>query len=326
MRRGGIILVALGLTATGCSLPGAVKGPVKVTAEFSDVGDLVVNHSVQVADVRVGSVTKIELTDHYTARVTMEMKEVALPQDAVAELRTTSLLGEKFISLRPCAPATDGAVCAPSSAKLESGDAIPANRTKEAPELEFVANQAAQLLGGVAVNDIATLVQTGSVAFAGRGPELKGLLSDLSIISTTLADQTGNITSILDGLDQATTALATNDAALDQVLLNLQDTTKVLAANRDQAVSTVQALTRLAQEQNSLVFTPYIDTVNRQIKQLDAILGEVTQGREQVGLLVDWLQQFVYKLPQAIISDGDPKGTAFAQVYGWFIVCPGAGC
>jgi phospholipid/cholesterol/gamma-HCH transport system substrate-binding protein len=325
--RGVAVALALGGVASGCSLPGAVKGPLKLTVEFNDVGDLVVNHSVQVADVRVGSVTKIELTKDYKAKVTLELKNVDLAADTIAELRTTSLLGEKFISLRPCVPATDGAVCAGGTGKLKSGDAIPRNRTKEAPELEFVAEQAAQLLGGVAVNDIATLVQTGSVAFGGRGPELRGLLEDLSVISGTLADQANNITTIIDGLDKATTALATNDPALDQLLVNLSATVKVLADNRDQAVSTLQALTRLMQDEDNLVFEPYIDTVNRQVRQLDAILQEVTQGRQEVGLLVDWLEKFVYKVPQGIVSNpNDPNGTAFAQVYGWFVACPGDGC
>jgi len=319
--------VALGGLASGCSLPGAVKGPLKITAEFNDVGDLVINHSVQVADVRVGSVTKIELTKDYKARVTMELKNVDLPADAVAELRTTSLLGEKFIALRPCVAATDGAVCGGGTGTLKSGDMIPRNRTKEAPELEFVAEQAAQLLGGFAVNDIATLVQTGSVAFGGRGPELRGLLEDLSVISGTLADQTNSITTIIDGLDKATTALAGDNSGVDQLLVNLTATTQALADNREQAVATVQALTRLMQDEDNLVFQPYIDTVNRQIRQIDAILEEVTQGRQEVGLLVDWLEQFVYKVPQGIISNpDDPHGTAFAQIYGWFVVCPGAGC
>jgi phospholipid/cholesterol/gamma-HCH transport system substrate-binding protein len=318
-------LAALALVAAGCSLPGVVKGPLKLTAEFDDVGDLVVNHSVQVADVRVGSVTKIELTKDYKAKVTMELKQVDLPGDAIAELRTTSLLGEKFIALRPCDPQADGSACKGGLAKLKSGDSIARERTKQAPELEFVAEQAVQLLGGVAVNDIATLVQTGSVAFGGRGPELRALLEDLSTISTTLADQTTNITAILDGLDKATSALAST--SLDQLLVNLQETTKVLADNRDQAVATLQALTRLMQDEDNLVFAPYIDTVNRQIKQLDAILDEVTQGRQEVGALVDWLEQFVFKIPQGIVPNpNDPNGTAFAQVYGWFVVCPGDGC
>src|SRR5688572_11272080 len=103
--RGRLTLVAVlvGASAlTSCTLPGRVEGPVELTATFTDVGDLVSGHSVQVADVRVGSITGIELTDGFEANVTMRIKDdLDLPDDSVAVLRTTSLLGEKFIELRP---------------------------------------------------------------------------------------------------------------------------------------------------------------------------------------------------------------------------------
>src|SRR3546814_20522624 len=51
----------------------------------------------------------LELTDDYRAKVTMEIKDdLELPADSEALLRTTSLLGEKFIELRaPDEPGTD---------------------------------------------------------------------------------------------------------------------------------------------------------------------------------------------------------------------------
>src|SRR5215831_18804926 len=107
------------VVAGGCSLPGRKTGPLTLTATFKDVGDLVENHAVQVADVRVGSVTKIELTSDFKAKVTMSLDRVNLPGDAVAELRQTSLLGEKFIQLRPCdaSPAHLDSGCKTTDAK-----------------------------------------------------------------------------------------------------------------------------------------------------------------------------------------------------------------
>lgn len=314
--------IALGvvgmLLAAGCSLPGRTTGPLTVTATFDDVGDLVENHAVQVADVRVGSVTKIELTPDFKAKITMSIKDLDLPGDAVAELRQTSLLGEKFIELRPCdaSPAHVDTGCEPTTAKLGEKDHtdIPLTRTSEAPELEFVADQAIRLLGGVAANDIAAMVETGSVGFAGRAPELRGLIDDLAIVSAGLADQTANIQTIIDGLDQATSALAADSTGLDQLLVNLSATTTVLANNRQQLVDTLTALTRLVQAQNDLVFDPYVEQVDLQIKQVDAILGKVAEGRSEVALLIDWINNFVYRVPQGIPHQ-------FAQVYAWFATC-----
>jgi phospholipid/cholesterol/gamma-HCH transport system substrate-binding protein len=290
------------VAVSSCSLPGGTHGPLTLTATFDDVGDLVVNHSVQTADVRIGSITKIELTKDYKAKVTMSVKDVHLPKASKAVLRTTSLLGEKFIEIRPLGDPTKGPF-------LANGDTL--TQTEQSPELEFVAEQAVALLAGVASNDIATLVQTGAIAFGGRGPELRGLLDDLASISGTLAAQTQNIVAIIDGLDKATSTLAASSGDIDQLLVNLSNTTTVLAQNRDQAIETLKQLTRLAAVQDQAVFEPYLDDVSNQIKQLDAILAQVAAGRGEVGTLVDWLDKFINAAPLGVPGD-------FAQVYGWF--------
>jgi phospholipid/cholesterol/gamma-HCH transport system substrate-binding protein len=297
-------LFALALVGSGCALPGRTSGPITLTATFDDVGDLVVNHSVQTADVRIGSVKKIQLTKDYKAKVTMSIKDVKLPERSEAVLRTTSLLGEKFIELRPEGDPTKGPF-------LEDGDVI--RTTTKAPELEFVVEQAGDLLGGVAANDLATLVNTGAIGFGGRTDELRTLIGDLSTVSGTLASQTSNIVSIIDGLDHATSDLANGSGDLDKLLVNLSQTTTVLAENREKAVQTLQQLTRFAEVQDTAVLDPYLQDVERQVKELDGILQEVANGRGEVATLIDWVDRFAYGVPKAIPND-------FAQVYSWF--CP----
>jgi phospholipid/cholesterol/gamma-HCH transport system substrate-binding protein len=317
-----VALTAALLVAGACSLPGRTTGPLTVTATFKDVGDLVVNHAVQVADVRVGTVTKIELTSDFRAKVTMSVKDVKLKSDAVATLRQTSLLGEKFIDLRPCDPsgAHHDQGCDPNAAPLPNPGTIRDDHTSQAPELEFVADAAIRLLAATALpSDFATLVQTGAVGFGGRAVELRGLVDDLSTISATLADQTTHLQQIIDGLDKATSTLAPNNASVDQLLVNLANTTTVLASNRQQTVDTLQALTRLVQAQDQLVFDPYLEQVDRQVKQIDAIVDELARGRSEVNTLLDWFDRFVYQIPKGIPND-------FAQVYAWFATCPGPDC
>lgn len=295
--------VVLAGALAGCTLPGQVSGPVELTASFDDVGDLVTGHSVQVADVRVGSITRIELTEDYQALVTMRIKDgLELPANSEAVLRTTSLLGEKFIELRAPEDAADEAV-------LADGDTV--QRTSKAPELEFVAEEAVNLLAGVATNDLASLIETGSVGFGGRAVEVASLLDHLSTVSGVLADETGNIVSIIDSLDEATGTLAGGADRIDQLLVNLADTTQVLADNRELTLQTLRDLTRLASTQNDIVFEPYRERIDTQIQQLDAVLATVVGQREEVGVLIDWLAEFTRKAPAGIPED-------FAQVYGWF--------
>jgi len=187
--------------------------------------------------------------------------------------------------------------------------------TQQAPELEFVAEEAVQVLGGVVANDLATLVETGAVGFGGRSVELGSLIDSISVVSSTMAAQSDNIVTIIDGLDQATVSLAAGSESVDALLVNLARTTEVLADNRELTLQTLEDLTRLARDQNEIVLQPFRDDMERQIEQLDAILATVTSQREEVGVLVDWLARFADVAPKGVPED-------FALVYGWFSLAP----
>ena len=286
---------------SGCSGPQTMR----VTASFDDVGDLVAGHSVQVADVRVGRITGIELTDDFKARVTMSVRESArVPRDAIAVLRTTSLLGEKFIELRPQDTARAG-----RGPYLRDGDHI--DETGEAPEIEFFAEQAISVLGAVTGDDIATLVDTGAEGFGGRGEELRSLISDLSTISATLASRTTEITTIIDNLDRATATLADGSGDVSALLANLASTTQILSDNRHRAVTALQQLSRLAAVQNDLL-SRYAADMDRQLKQIDAIVEVAASQTDEVGRVVDWLDRFLISTPRVIPKD-------MTQVYMWLV-------
>lgn len=299
MRRLAPLLVALIAVGSLASCSGG--GSYTLTATFDDVGDLVTGHAVQVADVRVGRITGIELTDDYRAEVTMEIDDdVRMPRDATALLRQTSLLGEKFIELRATDP-TDGPF-------LEDGDVI--DETGEAPELELITEQAVGVLGAVVGTDVAALVDTGAEGFGGRGEDLRALVDDLATISRTFAQRTDVITSIIDRLGATAGTLAGGDEQLDALLVNLSSATDVLSDDREDVVHALDQLTRLAEVQNEEVFGEHYAGVDRQLGQLDDVLDAVVDATDEVQSLVEWLARFSEIVPKGIPGD-------FAQVYLW---------
>jgi phospholipid/cholesterol/gamma-HCH transport system substrate-binding protein len=302
VRAGGAVLVAV---VMGTLLSACGGGTYSVTATFDDVGDLQKSGAVQVADVRVGRITGIKLTNDFRAKVSMAItSSVHVPENSEALVRTTSLLGEKFVELRPLGAPTQ-------TPYLSNGDTV--TRTLQAPELEFVADSAIELLGAVNSSDVASIVQTGAEAFGGRGPELNRLISDLSTISGTLASRTQQLTSILDNLDRGAQTLASGSGDIQTLLTNLATTSQILADNRQKAVNAIQQLSRLAAVQND-VLDKYHQNLDTQIKQVDAILAVAAGQTQQLGTVVDFLNQFVYALPKAIPQD-------FTQVYMWAIPC-----
>jgi phospholipid/cholesterol/gamma-HCH transport system substrate-binding protein len=299
------LLVATALAAAALSACGG-GGTYTLYAEFDDVGDLFDGHAVQIADVRVGEITGIELTDGYRARVRMVVDDdVQVPVQSQAYLRTTSLLGEKFIELRPID--TDAPTTGPF---LEDGDEL--TRTAEAPELELIADQAVRLLGGVVSTDLATLIETGAEGFGGRDGELRSLIEDVATISRTLAERSGSITRIIDHLGGAASTLAAGSDDLDALLVDLSEATRVLREDRDRIVTALRELSRLARVQNEAVFDRYLDDLSRQLTQLDAVLATAASASGEVAVLVDWLERFARAVPAGIPGD-------FAQVYSWFV-------
>ena len=87
-----------------------------VTARFTSISGLKEGATLELAGVNVGKVTKIELdAGEYEAIVHMDInKTIQLTDDSIASIRTSGIIGDKFIKLTPGG----------SEIFLESGDVI----------------------------------------------------------------------------------------------------------------------------------------------------------------------------------------------------------
>jgi phospholipid/cholesterol/gamma-HCH transport system substrate-binding protein len=80
----------------------AIGGSYEVNARFTNVGGLRPGNQVFIAGVPVGRVEKIDLNSQYAAIVQMNVREdVRLPTDTIASVKTSGLIGDKFIALAP---------------------------------------------------------------------------------------------------------------------------------------------------------------------------------------------------------------------------------
>jgi len=74
----------------------------QVNARFTNIGGLKPGSQVLIAGVPVGHVEKIDLDSQYAAIVRMLVnKHVRLPSDTIASIKTSGLIGDKFIALAP---------------------------------------------------------------------------------------------------------------------------------------------------------------------------------------------------------------------------------
>ena len=74
----------------------------EVKARFTNIGGLKTGSQVLIAGVQVGHVEKIDLDSQYAAIVQLNVKRgVQLPSDTIASIKTSGLLGDKYVALSP---------------------------------------------------------------------------------------------------------------------------------------------------------------------------------------------------------------------------------
>ncbi|QRP44063.1 MCE family protein [Amycolatopsis sp. FDAARGOS 1241] len=233
--------------------------PYHVTALFTDVLDLVPQASVKVNDVAVGRVDRITLTpDTRSALVAMTVNgDVQLPANAHAELRQSSLLGEKFVELSaPAAEKPEG--------HLADGVQIPLGRTNRNPEVEEVLGALSLLLNGGGLGQLQDISHELNDALSGNEPEMRALLSRVDDLATQLDGHKGEILRAIDGLGKLSHTLAGQQQNIKTALDNLAPGLKIVADQRDQLVEMLTALNKLS--------GVAVDTVNRSRDQLVANL------------------------------------------------------
>src|SRR5215471_550332 len=85
--------------STGAAIGGSTYA---VNARFTNIGGLKTGSQVLIAGVPVGRVEKIDLDSQYAAIVHMNVSRgVRLPSDTIASIKTSGLIGDKFIALAP---------------------------------------------------------------------------------------------------------------------------------------------------------------------------------------------------------------------------------
>ena len=296
MRRVAALVVALVLVG-GCSMrtAGSPQGELELTARFEDVGELVVGHSVQMADVPVGTVTGVELDGHQ-ALVTMSIEDgVRVPQGTRAEVAKTSLLGENYVSLLlpPEIDPTEAPV-------LETGDEI--TDTGTAADFEQLTAQATEVLGALVADDLATIVDAGAEGLGGRGAQLATLLDQLRGVVGTYAEQRDDIGAAIDGFAAMGDDLAAGSETIDESLVQLAQATSVMASDRERLVATVQALTRMAAETNDAVLEPHAEELAALLERLGPIVAEIAGQRDTLERFIAGQLLFITRIDDNIVN------------------------
>ncbi|TDV45563.1 MCE family protein [Actinophytocola oryzae] len=275
-------LLAAVLALSGCSsftgiydipLPGGADlgdHPYTVKAHFKDVLDLVPQSGVKVNEVPVGRVEDIQLApDGWTAEVTMRVNgDVELPANALAMLRQSSLLGEKYVELS--APPQGEA-----TGRLADDAVIPLARTNRNTDIEEVLGALSMLLNGGGVEQLQSITKELNAALEGKEPDLRATLTNLDTLVGTLDESKSDIVRAIDGVNQLAGTLASEKDELAGAIDSLGPGLQVLNDQRSQLVTMLQSLDSLSDVA--------VDTVNASQADIVADLKALTPALQKLG-------------------------------------------
>lgn len=284
LRRVVPLLIGTALVLSGCGFKGLYSAPLPggadlgnhpftITAHFDNVLDLVPQSAVKVNDVPVGKVTAIALSG-WTAKVTMQVNDsVKLPADARAEVKQTSLLGEKYVALEE--PLNQPTLTASSTAMLHNGSDIPISRTRSAAEVEQVLGALSLLLNQGGLSQIQVIARELNSALKGNESSIRDLVNQLNTFVGTLDNQKSTITTALDNINVLAATLNRQKSILTAALDTYPAALKVLSDERTNLVGLLSSLSRLGTVATRVINTTQTDTVTA-LKSLDPVLAQLT--------------------------------------------------
>jgi phospholipid/cholesterol/gamma-HCH transport system substrate-binding protein len=308
-----LLLLVTALLLSSCKFDGAYDlplpgGPVdadhaiKVTAEFEDILNIVPKSPVMVDDVTVGEVTDVERVGWH-AKVTMLVrKDVELPDNAIAEIRQVSLLGEKYVALEP---PPEGA----SQGRLGDGDNIPLAATGRNPEVEEVLGALSFLLSGGGVAQLGTITQELNKVMDGRQENLRHLLTSLTDVVGTLDDQKADIIRAMESVSNLTQTLNNEKKTVTGALDVAGPAIKVLADQHDELIAMLSALDRLGVV-GTRVISASKDDLLKSLAHLQPVLNKLRSAGDKLAPGLNLMISFPFPKEASEIVRGDYANTS----------------
>jgi phospholipid/cholesterol/gamma-HCH transport system substrate-binding protein len=297
----GAIAVVLALAASACGVLGSDED-LTVTAEFDDVIDLVPRAGVRAGDVPVGTVTDIQLTEDGDALVTMSVEpDTGLPGELMASLAKTSLLGERYIDLRPTG----------EGGALRDGQHI--DDTRIVTDFEDLVEAGNQTLAFVAADQLSAAVTTGAQAFGGRGGLLGSFIENVEGVIGRYDERSRDLVRTMEALDRLTAAMAPDAEFNAAALSTLDETARALDAQDERLMDALDEVTRL-----SITGARILDDHEQEIDNFVRRLRQITS---EVNRYPDALQRIMTYAPRHNLHV--PAGVVYEEAQVWldFIIC-----
>jgi len=297
IKRIGAIALVVALLAMGAALnlqkfPG-FRGT-GYEAEFSDASGLHKGNMVQIAGIRVGRVSSIDLAgDHVVVHFTLNNGQ-KVGKDSEASIEVLNLLGEKYLNLKPS-----------GGSELEAGSTIPLDRTDSSYDIVKVFTELSDTTERIDIPQLQTALTT---------------------VADTMNRSSGEAKATFDGLSRLSTAIASRDSEIQSLLSRAHDVSQLLADRKGDLVALMKDGSQILEElknRREAIHALLLNTA-RLSKELGGLIDD---NQQQIGPMLRDLHEFTQVLVkrqgqlQASIHNLGPYVSILSNIIGtgpWF--------
>ncbi|QLY32398.1 MCE family protein [Nocardia huaxiensis] len=306
------LVTAAALTgATGCAVtvdsvpmpkPGIGRPGYTIHAAFTDALNLPDRAHVKIGGTDIGVVTDIKTTN-FIADVQMLIREdIKLPRGTTVELRQGTPLGDMFVAMTLPTAAEAGA-------ELRDGDTIGTDMTAAGASVEQLMMSISMLINGGGINQAAKITSQMDSMFSGRAPQLQHLITEMTGVIAALNQRTGDIDSVLTGLDVLTGELARRKAELGAAADTFPGLIGLFAENNQQIVD---LLAKVSTTMSAL--GDFSDTTGAEFVSLFGSIQQLMSGFAQSDQLTAALDGLHSLTPSLLASMRGPTLAVAATV------------
>ncbi|HEX2233135.1 MAG TPA: MlaD family protein [Thermoleophilaceae bacterium] len=306
--RAGILALALlaVLSYFGFTKANPFANPYELHAVFDNVSNLKPRSPVRIAGVDVGKVVKLDpITEgEGSAKVTMELKDKALPihKDAQLKIRSRIFLeGNFFIDIRPGSP---------SAPELEDGSTIPIQQT--AAPVQF--GELISVLQHDTREDLQTFLREYSKGLSGKGAagfneaikywEGAYRTSSLANDATLGQEPARDLQRVLRGQARAFRALSRDEETLKDLVTDFNTTAAAFAAEDAALEASVPALRDTVTRGQ-----PALASLDAALPSLRAFASDALPGVRSSGPTLDLAIPFI-RQARRLVSPAELRGAA----------------
>ncbi|MGW4368540.1 MCE family protein [Nocardia takedensis] len=259
------VLVLLAVTAGAIGYSRLQVGRVEYEAEFAQAAGIRPGDAVTVAGVPVGAVQRQRLAGDRVLVTLSVDADVPLGARTGAAIKLTTLLGARYIELRP---AGEGSLPA---------HRITLEQTEVPYDLQRALENATVTLEQIDTRQIGQSLTTLAGQLDGVPTVLPSMLDNLRALANILGDRRSEVGALLASTAKLTQVLTDQRADLAAVMTQGRDVLTEIVARRDAIERLMQATTRLADQLRTLLVQDR-PAVEELLAGLDNLLGSLARN------------------------------------------------